>query len=392
MLLHRLTLPKFLLKEAHRALQRPGPYSHGLATSILQDAAEAFLRILGDERSLNVGPNQSFREVLGVVAKDMPAVTQYRAGLTQLNRARVMFKHDGLSTVQRNDVIVFAGNIEGFLTDICHTELNVGFATVSLADAIGHRRTQNWIRNAEDAFASGDLDSAVRHASGAMAIYLAHSNAHDSAFEDAGPLSPFVEMDLTSTAGRNPFDEGAAADLEWRGAVGEFARWTKACIDNIHDRVRLMARGVDVGAYDKLNVIAPRATMMTDGSIGFRDNRPTRTTPSKDDVRFCIDVVIDSALALRSNRPPAPPRRGAVATQLAVVRQADVIVHPGAEHRVEVIRTAQPGEILEQARLPRLPPDGDHVAVFQDSDPAYVPKRCVEAKSPPLGADPADTS
>ena len=157
-LLRRLTLPKFLLKEAHRAVQRPGPHSHGLATSILQDTNEAFLRILAVERGVNVNLNEWFSKVLGDVATRIPSVTQYRAGLVHLNNARVMFKRQGLSTLQRNDVIVFAGNVDAFLTHVCKAELIIDFVTASLADAIGHRRTQNWIAKAEHAFAAGDFD------------------------------------------------------------------------------------------------------------------------------------------------------------------------------------------------------------------------------------------
>ena len=112
---------------------------------MLQDAAEAFLRILASHRGVNVHQNQSFSQVLGEVVNQIPTVSQYRIDLGHLNSARVMFKHQGLSALQRNDVIVFAGNVANFLTDACRVEMGIDFATVSLADAIGHRRTQNWI-------------------------------------------------------------------------------------------------------------------------------------------------------------------------------------------------------------------------------------------------------
>ena len=386
-LLHRLTLPKFLLKEANRALLRPGPYAHGLATSILQDAAEAFLRILASHRGVNVHQNHSFSEVLGKVASQSSTVSQYRIDLGRLNSARVMFKHQGLSALQRNDVIVFAGNVANFLTDACRAEMNIEFTTVSLADAIGHRRTQNWITMAEDSFDKGDFDDALQRASGAMAIYLAHSNAHDSAFDDPWPLSPFVHFDLDPNS--HLFEEGGPPiDTKWLSNVSDFARWAKTRIDDIYDRVRLMARGVDMGAYDKLTTIAPRPILMANGPVRFRD-RPARGSPTADDVRFCIDTVIDAALALRSNRPPPVKRSAAPPTKLSVSRETEVIVDPDAASP-EIIRRAGQGETLEAYSRSRLPLDGDYVAILQDGDVAFVSKHCVEAASPDSSGDPPD--
>ena len=374
-LLYRLSLPKFLLKEARRVMQRPGPYSLGLATSILQDAAEAYLRILAVHLRLKVHGKQSFSEVLGIVAKEIPSVEQHRAALTQLNGARVMFKHQGLSTVQKNDVIVFAGNVESFLTETCRTELHLDFATVSLAEAIGHRRTQNWIAMAEEAFESGDYDAALERAAGAMCIYRSHSDAHDPAFRDMWSLSAFVESDLETASMQMSF-ENRGGDRAWRRAVGDFARWAKTCIDNTHERVRLMARGVDVGAYDKFMMMAPIAMKTVDGTIHFQ-KRQYSAPASGEDVRFCIDLVIDSALALRSNRPPAPSR-GTGATVLArVVEKVDVLVNPDATS-TEVIRSAEPGEMLQCSAGSNRIETNEHLAVIQDGDVAFVARGCVE--------------
>ena len=356
-------------------MQRPGPYSLGLATSILHDAAEAFLRILAVDLQLKVHPKQSFSEVLGTVAKDVPSVAQHRAALTQLNGARVMFKHQGLSTVQKNDVIVFAGNVESFLTDTCRTELNLDFATVSLAEAIGHRRTQNWIAKAEEAFDCGDYKTALECAAGAMCIYRSHSEANDPAFRDMWPLSAFTENDLETASMQMPF-ENRRVDHAWRRAVGDFAGWAKARIDDTHQRVRLMARGVDVGAYDKFMTMAPIAMMTLDGTVHFQQ-RQSSVPASVEDVRFCIDLVVDSALALRSNRPPAPSRETGATDMAKVIEQVDVLVNPRAK-RPEIIRCAVPGEMLRcRAGWNRSGSD-EHLAVIQDGDVAYVARGCVE--------------
>ena len=139
-----------------------------------------------------------------------------------------------------------------------------------------------------------------------MAIYLAHSNAHDSAFDDAWPLSPFLDFGFNFNT--DLLEEGLLFALGWASNVSDFARWATTRIDDIYDRVRLMARGVDMGAHDKLTTIAPRAALTGNGLVRFLN--PGAGSPTADDVRFCIDTVIDAALALQSNRPPGKTLRG----------------------------------------------------------------------------------
>ena len=358
-------------------MQRPGPYSHGLATSILQDAVETFLNILVHERNVHVRPRESFDGLLHTVGKQLTVVADHLAVLSRLNKARVEFKHHGLSVVQRRDVIVFYGNVESFLSDVCMAALNIDFASVTLADAIGHRRTQNWIEQAELKFAAGHFDEALRSASGAMAIYLAHSNDHDYVLDHSRHLSSLFDGQMFS-----PHTIGiasgvdAAIDIEWQSAITDFADWAKTHIENIHDRVHLMARGVDVGAYDKFSALTPKAFITGGGSIRFIINH-ANSSPTEDDVRFCIDLVIDSALALRNHRPPSPRHWNASRSKLKVVRQTNIVVYPLQKHP-EIIRSAMPNEVLDSPTSDPFSVEGDHLAVLQDGDVAYATKNCVE--------------
>ena len=172
--MQRLALPRFLFREGERALGRQGAYGHALGTSLLQDAVEAFLRVLVDVRHINVGANAPFNKLLGDVSTEFEVVRGYRATLSNLNNARVAFKHHGLSVPDQGDASTFLVNVRDFLTDVTHEAFGVDFASVSLIDAIGHRRTQNWLRKAEQALTDGEHEEAMCQVAGAFAIYLAH--------------------------------------------------------------------------------------------------------------------------------------------------------------------------------------------------------------------------
>ena len=341
-------------------MQRTEPYSHGLATSILQDAAETFLRILAAELGVNVHANESFSKVLGDVGAKIASVTHHRASLSRLNSARVMFKHQGLSAVQRNDVIVFFSNVESFLTDVCKAELNVDFATVSLANAIGHRRTQNWIEKAEHALSAGGFDDAVTCASGAMAICLADGYNEMPRFNRLRPAAGFYSTDGL-------------------GSIDDFANWTKAQLAHIDDRLSFMARGVDLASFDKFTAITPRAIIGGDGRFQFVSGFAARSRTA-DDARFCIDLVIDVALVLRNKRPPSRWQRNAPKSKVKVIHQAEIIVNT-RQNPPEIIRTAEPNEVLDSPASEPFSVDGDHIAVLQDGDVAYARKACLEEDS-----------
>ena len=362
-------------------MQRPGPYYRGLATSILQDAAEALLRILAVERRLNLHDRDGFEKILNHVANQIESVGDHRASLSRLNGARIMFKHQRLTSVQENDIIVFYGNVESFLTDVCRDVLNIDFGTVSLANAIGHRRTQNWIEKAEHALAAGEIVDAVQHAAGALRIYIEHSNEHDPAFghlEHLPPLFHHLEFSPVTTfmeTGRDP-----GIDTEWLSAITEFAGWAKTRIENIYDRVQLMARGVDVASFDRFTAISPRVVMMGDGSLRFVYRGPSPSL-THEDARFSIDVVTDVALALRSNRPPKSGNFNAPKSKVRVIRQAELVVSP-YEDPLEIIRIVEPDEELDSPVAEPFSLEGDHVSVFQDGDAAYVRKECLEEVAP----------
>ena len=117
LIIRRLSLPRFLFREAKAALQRPGPYSGGMATSLFQDSVEAFLRILAEHGSVNIGASVPFDKLLDKVGAKFNSVLEHRAVITRLNKARVNFKHHGQRIVNE-EALSFAHNVEAFLTEV----------------------------------------------------------------------------------------------------------------------------------------------------------------------------------------------------------------------------------------------------------------------------------
>lgn len=255
--LQRLALPRFLFREGERALERSGAYAHALATSILQDTVEAFLRVLVDLRHINVGPNANFDTLLGVVAVAYPSVGGYRATLSSLNKARVAFKHHGLRVPSSGDAAAFAVNVRDFLATVTREAFGIDFASVSLADAIGHRRTQNWLREAEVALDEGEHDEAMRKVAGAFSIYLAHRRRQDLSLGWLG-----------HTGARLPSFPSSTLEQENR-YLAQFTNVLGERIATLEERLDLVTRGVDMAAYDRFRVLTPKVMFTVAGTAHF---------------------------------------------------------------------------------------------------------------------------
>ena len=360
LLLRRLTLPRFLYRRARDTIERPQPpHSWGLATSLLQDAVETLLRVVVEQHGIEVDDQVRFPKLVTAVSQRFESVGGHRASLTKLNTTRVAFKHRGQEVAER-DVRAFVVNVEAFLTQTCRDAFNVDFVSLSLADSLGHRRTKNWLTKAETAFAAEDYARAVAHAARAMTIYLAHSMEHDPT------------IDVRTVA-------------QYRGVPEGFNERVQESLLRLRARLDLTTRGVDMAAYDRFRMLTPRTTIRASGRVdqSFAGDRPP---PSRDEARFCIDFVVDAALALRDRRivPASRPARNSKRVRLR--SRCDLIAHwetasdweiaMGEENERELIRVAEPGEefVLASSRREHR----DYVAVLHDGDTAFLRRDCID--------------
>ena len=372
LLLRRLTLPKFLYGKARDAIERPQPpHSWGLATSLLQDSAEVILRVMAETRHISVSVRASFDTLLDEVEKKLPFVGGHRASLTKLNTTRVAFKHRGQEVAER-DARAFVVNVEAFLTETYREAFNVDFASLSLADSIGYRRTQNWLRKAEEAFAAEDHTKVVGHAAKAMTIYLGHITAHD----------PAIDFSRVVT---------------YQGVPEGFKEQVQVRLSYLRARLDLSTRGVDISAFDRFMMLTPSTTIIFD-TLVHQHARADEPLPSRDEARFCIDFVVDAALALRDSRILPASRSNEKSDRVRLKSSCEVLAHwkaptdmeiaIGTYKEREVIRVAEAGEEFTVARVWRKHPD--YVAVIQDGDPAYVRRECVEEIQPERSQNASD--
>ena len=273
------------------------------------------------------------------------------------------FKHHGLSVPDRGDAATFAVNVRDFLADVTREAFDIDFASVSLVDAIGHHRTRNWIRNAEDALAEGVHEEAMRCVAGAFEIYLRHRRRRDGGLGWLG---------RSGVGGLRASHFFGALGSEMEYLATAVMEWVDTRLATVEDRLDLSTHGVDLADYDRFKVFTPGVSFALNGSMHFGMGHGAET--SSEDVRFCIDFAVEAALALGGRQQDAGS--APVGPAARVIRECSVVVMPRAED-AEVIRKATTGEVLGVAENTGFHGAG-FVAVDQDGDVAYVPAECVE--------------
>ena len=368
LIIRRLSLPRFLFREAKAALQRHGPYSGGMATSLFQDSVEAFLRILAEHGSVNIGASVPFDKLLDKVGAKFNSVLEHRAVITRLNKARVNFKHHGQRIVNE-EALSFAYNVEAFLTEVSSDVLQLDFGSVSLVSAIGHRRTENWLHKAERFAGEGSYRESVMCAAKALAIY--------SAAMSVGRFRP-------NNYGMRPRRLDFGNDgRQLRRSLTEFAKWVSDDLEQIHTHIDLIMKGVNIFSYRRFQVLAPIVLLSeakTIISVTWGPGSPANS--SNEDADFCINFVVDAALQIRDNHMLGRLNSYMEKmTQDAVVEDdCAVIVWPN-ENPQEVIRTVSADEKLEVISIQSQGETSEYVAVLQDGESAYVRKNCVRVLS-----------
>ena len=290
-LLKRLALCQFLFSEAERCLRRPDEFSPGVATSLSQNAAEAFLRYLAEHCKIPLEKIETFHSLIKKVGREHEQVLGHSAALTRLNQARVSFKHLGIN-VPREDALAFQNNVNDFLNEISQEVLQLDFSAVSLVDAIGHGATEYLLHQAEEALRDEDYERVVQFSARAAHTYLKYRaglSGRDEAYLGGITIGGKVLPLPTHVVGHE-VSLGVLRDLTKSAARTQ--RQTQSLL-------MLLARGVDIASFFRFQTLAPITHQTQNGNFYQPGGLGKREGISKDDAQFCIRFVIDFTLQLR---------------------------------------------------------------------------------------------
>jgi hypothetical protein len=158
-MLAALVTVKAILTEADLLSQKQTDVANGLAISLYQDSVELYLWSLVKKLNITVAEKAGFLSYISSLHAKGHALL-YQNQLTQLNTARISFKHYG-NFPAASDVVRFGVVVKEFFNDSCHSDFGVAFADVSVTALVQDVEIRDALTLSERSISSDDLLSAA---------------------------------------------------------------------------------------------------------------------------------------------------------------------------------------------------------------------------------------
>jgi hypothetical protein len=288
----RLAFIKYLYNVGVEQTRKPEPLCW-ISLLTFHDAVELFLELSleyhGSSRRLKDMRFMQYWDELNPILnkKGKPELTQ-KISMERLNEARVAFKHHG-TPPSKAAIDDFKANVTSFFEENTPIVFDVKFAGVALVELVKCETTKNYLKEAEELLKQGKIEDSLNR------IALAFAQLIDD-----------YESRKMDEFGRSPFFFGGKMHflssffIGIKGKMGDFIDRTKESVEALQEAVKILSLGLDYKRYARFKLLIPHVDRYLDGKYKIvRIDRGSMGVPTVDDVNFCINFVIESALALQ---------------------------------------------------------------------------------------------
>ena len=207
--------------------------------------------------------------------------------MRRLNKARVALKHHG-TLPSRLDVESFRASTTAFFTDNVPLIFGIDFDAISMLDLISCTTTRDRLVEAETHRKAGQ-----------------HQEALDQIALSFTALVDDYEQRKRSRYGQSPFFFGSDHSIGMsftmgldHDQLGRFVDEVQESLQAIRSAMKILSLALDYRRYVRFNLLTPRVIRVASGNHIIQRTR-RESTIHDDDVVFCRDFVIDSALRLQ---------------------------------------------------------------------------------------------
>jgi hypothetical protein len=279
-IIQRLAFIQYLVGLGVQKSKEPEPFCW---VSILNfhDSVELFLELALEklkaksrERSL-LEDWEAINQILRSSGKNE---LTFKIQIEKLNKVRVNLKHYGTSP-SKSAIEDARINVANFLEENTKTIFDMNFSDISLIDMIQCQSAKCFLFEAKQLLKEDKKEDAIDK----IAI----------AFEE---LINDYEDRKRDTWGRSPFFFGE--DLTF--SSDEFIdRTILESIKGLQRALKITSFGIDYRKYSQFRLVTSRAIYGGKGNYSIQRLTRTIEEPNEDDIEFCIDFVIESAIILK---------------------------------------------------------------------------------------------
>lgn len=285
--IRRLAMLRILLDAATRQAEQPPPLSWD-AVSRLHDVAEAFLSLILQVVA-HKPPPKVFSQFRSDLAEALGREVLYWSRLTQLNSARVEWKHRG-NPPNPESCRDFALTVRNLMDDETRNVLGLELTSLSLADMVPNKAVGRWIRLAEIDWEAGE--------SGAAAIHLraAFETLIDDYLETKAVWGDRTIYDITHQT------SSLTRNFRLRSvdpAAANFEEAVSRSLRALNRQITLVGLGIDLRHLGLFMSRTPTVYVNSEGVNAFAD----AVTPLVVEPEFvaCRDFIVTTAWHLYSH-------------------------------------------------------------------------------------------
>lgn len=203
-----LLLSKDLYRRASDIVREAGRFSHGVAVSLLHDAAEILARSAATEIGAGAKRDESFLNYWDSTnqyakSKGLPQQLKHKNAMDDLNEARRLFKHRG-KTPDPIHMGGFLATTHSFLQDTTQDFFGIDFDSISSVTFVREIRVRGALEAAQAALATQDVQAALNHCADAWAVTASQQEAFFPSYPGRGITISYddqVKLILSATRG-----------------------------------------------------------------------------------------------------------------------------------------------------------------------------------------------
>ncbi len=289
----RLAFIKYLLSTGTGQAKQPEPLSN-ISILTFHDTVELFLQLTSEH--LNVGKSGiEFMEYFDLIDKKLsPRTLPLRESMRRLSQSRKTLKHGG-TLVSKQAIEDFAALTNRFLEESTLLIFDVKLDSVSLVDFVDLESARNELHGALRALEAGDIPTGLVHCAQGF------DNLIDYNVDRTG-FSPKAVGDLGFISG---FFAAPHGDDPQSRALARFADRVSDALNSIRETLWVIGIGLDYMDFMRFRSLTPRVFKHREESNRVYWHRQKEECTS-DDVRYCVDFVVESALRLQRLTPIRP--------------------------------------------------------------------------------------
>jgi hypothetical protein len=269
-----------------------------MSVLLFHDSIEFYLQLVCDYKNVN-DKNADFMTYFTRIEEKCGIILQERENMRKLNDIRNNLKHKGLIPSQ-SEINTLNTNVKNFFISNTETIFNTDFNSFSLIDFIDFDISKDLLKRANYHLEKADFDSAMKDISMSFEKLL-----KDYLRQKVG-TTYFIEAESLIGSTHKPSftrrlnDRNIPGDLYQKiQDLDNYCKYLEQQDKIIKETIKIITLGIDYKKYLKFRKFIPRVLWYLGGGNSFINFNSAKSECTKEDLEFCIDFVIESAIKIQ---------------------------------------------------------------------------------------------